>query len=76
MNVIYVGQLYLDGEFMAMCLVNFPKFDEFLPHFYKVKFCAEESSKQKDSKISRTGQKPNTEIGVRPLYLSPNFTLI
>ena len=35
------------------------------------KFCAEESSKQKDSKIWRTDQKFNTEIEVRPLYLSP-----
>ena len=33
------------------------------------KFCAEESSKQKDSKISRTDQISNTETGFRPLYL-------
>ena len=33
------------------------------------KSCAEESSKQKDSNISRTNQKSNTKIGVRPLYL-------
>ena len=29
----------------------------------------EESSKQKGSKISKTYQKSNTEIGVKPLYL-------
>ena len=34
-----------------------------------VKFYAEESSKQKNSKISRTDQKSNTKIGVRPLYI-------
>ena len=36
-----------------------------------VNSCAEESSKQKDSKIWSTDQKFNTEIGVRPLYLFP-----
>ena len=35
------------------------------------KFCAEESSKEKDSKIYRTDQKSNTEIGVISLYLCP-----
>ena len=33
------------------------------------KFCGEESSKQKDSKISKIDQKSNTGIGVRSLYL-------
>ena len=31
------------------------------------KSCAEEGSKEKYSKISRTDQKANTEIGDRPL---------
>ena len=35
------------------------------------KFCAEESSKQNNYKISRTDQKSNTEIWIKPLYLSP-----
>ena len=35
------------------------------------KLCSEESSKGKDSKISRSDQKNNTETGVRPLNLSP-----
>ena len=35
------------------------------------KLCAQESYKQKDSKISRTDQKFSSEIGVRLLYLSP-----
>ena len=46
------------------------KFDEFLLYFYIAKFCAEESSKQKNPKIS-TDQKSNTEIEVRRLYLAP-----
>ena len=41
------------------------------PISYMAKFCAEESSKQKSSKMSRTDQKSNTENGVRSLYLSP-----
>ena len=32
------------------------------------KFCTEEISKQNDSKISRTDQNSNTEIGVRLLF--------
>ena len=35
------------------------------------KFCTEETSWQKDSKILKTDQKSNNEIGVRPLCLSP-----
>ena len=46
---------HLHGGFVATRLVNFPKFEEFSPHFY--------------SKISRTEQKCNTEIAIRPLYL-------
>ena len=46
---------HLHGGFVATRLVNFTKFEEFSPHFY--------------SKISRTEQKCNTEIAVRPLYL-------
>ena len=34
-------------------------------------FAQKKSSKQNDSKISRTDQKSNTEIGVKPLHLSP-----
>ena len=41
---------HLHVGFMATCLVNFPKFDNFLPHFlYGQIFLAEESPKQKDS---------------------------
>ena len=47
----------------------------FYPISYMTKFCAEESSKQRDSKISRTDQKSNTKIGVKPLYLCPNLHL-
>ena len=37
---------------------------------YIAKFCVEESSNQKDSKISGTHQKSNTKIGIRSVYLS------
>ena len=40
---------------------------------YMAKFCVEASSEQKDSKISKADQKFNTEIVVRPLYLSPTL---
>ena len=33
MDVIYVGHLPPAWEFVETYLVNFPKFDEFLPHF-------------------------------------------
>ena len=47
----------------------------FYPISYMAKFCAEESSKQRDSKISRTDQKSNTKTGVKPLYLYPTLHL-
>ena len=48
-----------------------PNLTSSYPVFCMTKFCAEESSKQKDSKISRTDQKSSTEIGVKLRYLSP-----
>ena len=63
---------HLHGRFVATHLVNFPPD---LTSFYSIsdmaKFCAKESSKQKESKISKTDQKSITKTGVRPLYLSP-----
>ena len=43
----------------------------FHPIFHMTKFCAEQSSQQKGSNISRTDQKSNTEIGFRQIY--PQF---
>ena len=71
MDVYMLVSCHRHGGFVSTRLVNFNKFDEFLPYFYTAKFCAEESFKPKDSKISGTDQKSNTEIGVRSLYLSP-----
>ena len=63
---------HLHGRFVATHLVNFPPD---LTSFYSIsdmaKFCAKESSKQKESKIWKTDQKSITKTGVRPLYLSP-----
>ena len=63
---------HLHGRFVATHLLNFPPD---LTSFYSIsdmaKFCAKESSKQKESKISKTDQKSITKTGVRPLYLSP-----
>ena len=58
---------HLHGGIVDTRLVNFPKFGEFLPTSYMAKSCAEESSKEKYSEISRTDQKANTEIGDRSL---------
>ena len=41
------------------------------PISYMAKFCAGESSKQKESKMSKTYQKSSSKIRVRSLYLSP-----
>ena len=48
-----------------------PNLASFYPISYMAKFCAEESSKQNNYKISRTDQKSNMEIWIKPLYLSP-----
>ena len=41
------------------------------PISYMAKFCAGESSKQKESKMSKTYLKSGSKIRVRSLYLSP-----
>ena len=59
------------GDSQPPAWSNFPNLTSFYPISCMAKFCAEQSSKQNESKISRPDQKSNTEIGVRPLYLSP-----
>ena len=43
-DVIYVGQLPPVWGICGNALSQFPKFDEFLPHFLYGKFCTEETS--------------------------------
>ena len=69
MDVIYVGQL---SPAWGIRGVSLRKFHEVLPHFLYVQICAEESSKQKDSIISRTDQKSNTKKG-SDHYIYPHF---
>ena len=59
------------GDSWTHASSNSPNLTSFYSISYMAKFCSEESSKEKDSKISRSNQKTNTETGVRPLYLSP-----
>ena len=72
MYVIYIGQLSPAREIRGHALSQFSSgFDEFLLYFWYGQILCKESSKQKESKISKTDQKSITKTGVRPLYLSP-----
>ena len=78
MDVVYVGNCHLHGRFVATPLLIFPNLTSCYPISYMITFCAEDSSKQKNYKISRIKdptlillkEKADINIGIRPLYLS------
>ena len=76
--MVYVGNCHLYGRFVATPLLIFPNLTSCYPISYMITFCAEDSSKQKNYKISRIKdptlillkEKADINIGIRPLYLS------